>query len=161
MTTPSPNKHHLFDVSQTLAEICHMLTGKQDVQRAMQIGATVIEACVDIVVYGQVMQFSRSPTQILEQEGMSREMAKELVESAISHLNLQIASHMGYVSGNKDYNWFVNPISSTLHIVESMKTITPIRRDGFDPEAMMRVYLSDIVDNGGWVSERLMRQLGR
>ena len=157
----SPNKHHLFDVGQVLAEICHMLTGTQNVQRAMQISATVVEACVDVVVYGQVLQFSHSPTQILEQKGMSKEMAKELVESTISHLNLQIASHMGYVSGNKDYNWFVNPISSTLHIVESLKTITPIRRNGFDPEAMMRVYLSDIVENGGWVSERLMRQLGR
>ncbi len=161
MTTPSTNKHHLFDVSQTLAELCHMLTIQHNAQRAMQIGATVIEACVDIVVYGQVMQFSHSPTQILEREGMSKEMAKEIVESTISHLNLQIASHMGYVSGNKDYNWFVNPISCTLHIVESLKAVTPIRRDGFDPEAMMRVYLSDIVDNGGWVSERLMRQLGR
>lgn len=152
---------HLFDAAEFTAFIRERLRPYLNYGADFVNADAMLGAIVDIVIYGEPVQSRRSPTLQMTDLGIPSQVARETVEELCSQLHMLFNTHIGHINPRYVYEWEIVELTDTLIVREVERLPSPIPPPPtVDVVTNYRLQMQRIIEEGGWVSESVRRNLG-
>lgn len=148
-------KNYIFDASQVLADVRNMIRPHIGVACDVADLTHVIEACGEVVVYGEVRGFDKTPTHVLIEMGVPSQVAHQVIELVCHQVGviLKLVSPTGLNPAAR-WNFICNDFGDLTIALGNQ----PIQRDNRVEE--FRQYMLESIENGDWFSENFRRSVG-